>query len=198
MTSPVLIAVRLAECVVGLTARERFEAVHQLDSSGGFMTSRGFTIAMVVVLVVSIIALLIVNLCIKVNRLKNAAKLVFSDIAAKKGLGKSETEILMDIAEKTGQKENVFVIMNEAFEHAAAALLEESYSGEKPTVETAQLEKHLAGLREKLGFRSRLDELAKSMKAADARRLAVALAELSETQIAHLSDATRCAKAGPR
>ena len=136
MTVSALIAVRLAEVVVGLTAHERFRAVQHLDSGGSFMTSRWFTIAMVVVLAGSIIALVVVSLYKKVRELKAAEK-TFSDIAARKRLTESEIEILMAIAIKAGLKksEDIFS-MGEAFERGAATLLSESRSGGKPTTET--------------------------------------------------------------
>ncbi len=154
MAVSALIAVRLAEMVVGLTAHERFQAVRHLDSGGGgFMTSRGFTIAMVVVLAGSIIAFVVVNLHRKVSELK-AAEDAFSNGAARKRLTELETDLLMAIAVNVGlnKSEDIFS-MGEAFEQGAATLLSESRSGGKPTAETGRLEKQLAGLREKLGFR---------------------------------------------
>ena len=62
MTMSALIVVRLAERVVGLTASERFQAVRNLDSGGNFMTSRWFTITMVLLLLGSVAALVIVGL----------------------------------------------------------------------------------------------------------------------------------------
>jgi len=152
MTASALIAIRLAEVVVGLTARERFRATQHLDNSS-VMTSRWFTIAMVVVLVVSIIAFVVVSLCRKVRELKAAEK-AFSDGAARKSLTESEADMLMAISMKIGlgKNEDIFSI-GEAFERGAAALLEESRSGGKSVAGISQLEKQLAGLRGKLGFR---------------------------------------------
>jgi hypothetical protein len=197
MTASALIAIRLAEVVVGLTAHERFQAVQHLDSGGSFITSRGFTIVMVAVLAGSVIALVIVNLCIKAAKLKNAGRIVVSDIAAKKGLSESETGMLMVMAGKALERGDTFIV-GEAFEHAAATLLEESYSGGKATAQTSQLQKQLAGLRRKLGIRTTLGELAESMKATDARRLAGALAGLSEAQVAQLSEAIGGAEEGQK
>ncbi len=152
MTASALIAVRLAEAVVGLTAHERWRATQRLDNSSA-VSSRWFIAAMVVVLVVSIIAFVIVSLYRKVRELKAAEK-AFSDNAARKRLTESEIEILMAIAIKAGLKksEDIFA-MSETFEQGAGKLLKESFSGGKPTTETSRLEKQLADLRGKLGFR---------------------------------------------
>jgi large-conductance mechanosensitive channel len=152
MAVSALIAVRLAEVVVGLTAHERFRATQRLDHSS-VMGSKWFIAAIVVVLVVSIIALVVVSLCRKVRELKAAEK-AFSDNAARKRLTESETELLMAIAIKAGlkQSEDIFA-MGETFEQGAGILFKESFSGGKPTTETSQLEKQLADLRGKLGFR---------------------------------------------
>jgi hypothetical protein len=61
MTMSALIVVQLAEAVMGLTASERFQAVRNLDSGGNFMTSRWFTITMVIVLAGSVVTLAIVG-----------------------------------------------------------------------------------------------------------------------------------------
>ncbi len=153
MTMSALIVVQLAEVVVGLTANERFKAVQNLDSGGGLMTSRWFTITMIILLAGSVIALVAVSLYRKAGELKTAEK-SFSQGSAKKGLSESETDFLMAIAVKAGLKkgEDIFS-MSEAFEQGAAKLLEESRPEGKSTVETSQLEKQLTGLRDKLGFR---------------------------------------------
>jgi len=114
MTSLALVAVSLAEYVVGLTARERFQAVQQLDS-GGFMTSRGFTIAMVVVLVVSIVALVIVSLRTKIREIKAAEKKMLSDIAAKKALAESEAASLSTSAPVASAEEPDAPVTDTAF-----------------------------------------------------------------------------------
>jgi len=149
MTALFIIAVRLAEGIVGLTARQRWQATQHLESSGSFMTSKWFTIAMVVVLVVSIVTLLIVSMLKKIRGLKTADR-VFSENAAGKGLSESEADILMAIAVSAGLKnsEDIFN-MNDAFERGAVKLLSASGAG---TNETSRLEKQLAGLREKLRF----------------------------------------------
>jgi hypothetical protein len=90
MTMSALIAIRLAEGVMGLTANERFHAVKQIDH-GNVMLSRVFTIIMVVVLVCSVAALVIVSLCKKFKQRKAARKTVLEN-AAKKVLTASDTE----------------------------------------------------------------------------------------------------------
>jgi hypothetical protein len=87
MTVSALIAVRLAEEVMGLNANERWRAVKQVDSSNPLL-SRWFTIAMVIVLTGSIAALAIVSLFKKIRERK-AAKKVLLDNAAKRGPAKS-------------------------------------------------------------------------------------------------------------
>jgi len=153
MTTLALIAVKLAQGVVALSARERWQATQHLSSDNGIMTNKWFTIAMVVVLAVSVIALFVVNVYKKARELKAAEKELF-DNAARKRLTSPETDILMAIAIKAGLKRvgDIF-ILSDAFDIGAGILLKESFLDGKPTNETNRLEKQLAGLQVKLGFR---------------------------------------------
>ena len=152
MQMSALIAVRLAELATGLNARQRWQATQNLQSDGSFMTSRWFTIAMVIVLATSIIAFLVVSLVRKVKELKSADR-IFSSTAARKGLTAAQSDLLMAIAVSAGLKksEDIFSA-SEAFERGAEKLLVQSRAG-KLTNETSRLERQLAGLREKLRFR---------------------------------------------
>ncbi len=154
MATPAHIAVRLAEGILALTARDRFNAMQNLDSgSNSFMTSKWFTVAMVILLAGSVVAFLVVSFYRKSKELKAAEK-TFSDLATKKGLTEPEIDTLMLIAVKAGLKnsEAIFSI-RDIFERGAAILFNESKSQGKPTTETARLEKELAGLRQKMNYR---------------------------------------------
>jgi hypothetical protein len=136
--------------------------MQNLGGGGGIMTSRWFTVAMIILLVGSILALLIVNIYRKAGELRTAEKL-FSERAAKKGLSESETDMLMAITVKAGLKKSEEIFgMGEAFEKGAAKLLEDSRSGGEATTETVRLEKQLAGLREKMSFRRAFSPAASS------------------------------------
>lgn len=152
MTTPVLIAVKLAQAVAALSAHERWQATKHL-SDDNVMTNKWFSVAMVVVLAASVIALFVVNLYKKTSELKAAEKELF-DNATRRRLTSPETDTLMAIAIKAGLKRigDVFILAD-AFDIGAGILLKESFLEGKPTNETGRLEKQLAGLRVKLGFR---------------------------------------------
>ncbi len=151
MNAPALIAIWLAEGVLGLTARERWQAMQQVES--GSANNRWFSIGMVLLLVFSAVALVVVTLLRKAREVKKAEK-AFSDNAARKGLTESESDLLMAVAVKAGLiKAEAIFSSGAAFDSGSAALLKESLSAGKPTSETSRLEKQLADLRNKMGFR---------------------------------------------
>jgi hypothetical protein len=153
MTTLALIAVKLAQGVVALSANERWRATQHLGSDNSIITNKWFSIAMAAVLAVSVIAFFVVNLYKKASELKAAEKELF-DNAARKRLTPSETDTLMAIAIKAGLKRigDIF-ILSDAFDTGAGILLKESFLDGKPTNETNRLEKELASLQVKLGFR---------------------------------------------
>jgi len=153
MTTLALIAVKLAQGVVALSAHERWQATQHLSGDNNIMTNKWFTVAMVVVLAVSVIALFVVNLYKKASELKVAEKELF-DNSARKRLTSSETDTLMAIAIKVGLKRigDIFILAD-AFDIGAGILFKESFLEGKPTNETSRLEKQLASLQVKLGFR---------------------------------------------
>jgi len=85
-----LIAIRMAEGVMGLTANERFHAVKQVEH-GNPMLSKWFTITMVIVLACSVAALVIVSLSKKIKQRKAVRKTVIEN-EAKKIMTSSDTE----------------------------------------------------------------------------------------------------------
>jgi len=153
MTTLALIAVKLAQGVAALSAHERWQATQHLSYDNNIMTNKWFSGAMVVVLAVSVIAFFVVNLYKKASELKAAEKELF-DNATRKRLTSSETDTLMAIAIKAGLKRigDIF-IRADVFDIGAGILLKESFLEGKPTNETSRLEKQLAGLQVKLGFR---------------------------------------------
>lgn len=187
MAMSALIAVQLAEWVVGLTANERFKAVQNLDSGGNLLTSRWFTITMVVVLAGSIVALLAVGLHKKVGELRTADK-AFSERTARRGLSELEMDTLMAIAVKAGLKksEDIFSMAG-AFESGAAKLLEESRSAGRATMETSQLEKQLTDLRAKLGFRKASPSAANAPVKTDVKPAGVKPVEIPVNGIAYIA-----------
>jgi hypothetical protein len=161
-TTLALIVVRLAQGVVALSARGRWEAtrhlkadnnINSINNINDIMTTKWFTVTMVVVLVISVIALFVVRFYNKVSERK-AAKKEFFDNAARIRLTESETDTLMAIVIKAGLKRigDIF-IRADTFDIGAGILLKESFLEGKPTNETGRLEKQLAGLQVKLGFR---------------------------------------------
>jgi len=158
-TTLALSVVKLAQGVVALSARERWQATRNLSAANNInsisnvMTTTWFTVTMVVVLVVSVIALFVVRFYKKVSERKAAEK-EFFDNSARIRLIESETDTLMAIAIKAGLKRigDIF-IRADAFDIGAGILLKESFLEGKPTNETGRLEKQLAGLQVKLGFR---------------------------------------------
>lgn len=187
MAMSALVAVQLAEWVVGLTANERFKAVQNLDSGGSVLTSRWFTITMVVVLAGSIVTLLAVGLHKKVGELRTAEK-SFSERTARKGLSELEMDTLMAIAVKAGLKKSEDIFnMTGAFESSAAKLLEESRSGGRATTETSQLEKQLIDLRAKLGFRKVSSSAANAPVKPDVKPAGVKPVEISVSGIAYIA-----------
>jgi|GEM_PF-1602127 len=156
MTMLALIAIKLAQEVLALSARERWQATRNLSAANNIndiMTTRWFTITMVVVLVVSVIALFVVRFYKKVSERKAAEK-EFFDNSARMRLTEPEADTLMAIAIKAGLKRigDIF-ILSDTFDIGAGILLKESFLEAKPTNETSRLEKQLAGLQVKLGFR---------------------------------------------
>ena len=153
MTTLALIVVKLAQGVTALSAHERWQATRHLSDGNNIMTHKWFTVAMVVILAVSVIALFVVNLYKKASELKAAEKELF-DNAARKRLTSSETDTLMAIAIKAGLKRSGDIFIRaDAFDIGAGILLKESLLEGKPTNETSRLEKQLAGLQVKMGFR---------------------------------------------
>jgi len=187
MAMSALIAVQLAEWVVGLTANERFKAVQNLDSGGSVLTSRWLTITVVVVLAGSIVALLAVGLHKKVGELRTAEK-AFSERTARRGLSELEMDTLMAIAVKAGLKKSEDIFnMTGAFESGAAKLLEESRSAGRATTETSQLEKQLIDLRAKLGFRKASSATMNSPVKPNAKSAVVKSADVSERNAAFIA-----------
>ncbi len=152
-TTLALIVVKLTQGVVALSAHERWQATGNLSSGGSVLTTKWFTITMVVVLVVSAIAFVVVRLYKKVVEQKAAEK-ELTDNAARKRLTSLEFNTLMTVANKAGLKRNGDIfIRGDAFDIGAGILIRQSYVDGKPTNETSRLEKQLADLQIKLGYR---------------------------------------------
>jgi hypothetical protein len=161
-TTLALIVVELTQGVVALSARERWQAtrnlgaankINNINNINDIMTTTWFTATMVVVLVVSVIAFFVVRFYKKGSERKAAEK-EFFDNSARIRLTESETDTLMAIAIKAGMESigDIF-IRADAFDIGAGILVRESFVDGKPTNETGRLEKQLAGLQIKLGFR---------------------------------------------
>ncbi len=154
MTTLALIAVRLAEGVLAVSARERWQGVQHLpSSSGGFMSSIWFKIGAAALFAGTVIAFAAVSLYNRFSQRKIAER-EFADGVSRRQLTELETDMLVAITESAGlEKMADIFLMSNAFDSGAAMLLKESYVAGNPTNETGPLEKQLAGLKAKMNFR---------------------------------------------
>jgi len=147
------IAVCLSSEVIGASAYQRWKGIQHIESDTEFMRNKWFTLAMLVLLVGSTILLVAVHMLRKLRERKTADR-EFADGVARRGLTPPETDTLIEIAIKSGLKRmaDIFVL-SDAFEKGLNVLLKESFVDGNPTNRTVELEKYLAGLKEKVSFR---------------------------------------------
>ncbi len=134
-----------------LSPRERWAAARQFDS---VMTQRWFIIAGIASIVVLTVLLAAVTLNRRRKERKSSHKM-FDGYCRRRGLSKSERDILRQIAAKAGLKrsESVFTLSS-AFDRGAGMMLREQMNIGDPD-EVKEMRMELSFLREKLGFKNR-------------------------------------------
>jgi hypothetical protein len=154
MTTLTLIAVRLAEEVLAVSARERFGGLQHLPNGGSdFLSSVWFKIAAVALFAGTAIALAAVSLYNHFSKRKIAER-AFAQGASRKQLTESETSTLIAIANRAGLEKTADIfLMGDAFDRGSDMLVKESLVKGNSTNETAHLEKEVASLKEKMNFR---------------------------------------------
>jgi hypothetical protein len=104
MTMLTHIAAFLSRGVMGATAYQRWKGIRHIESDTSFMRSRGFTLAMLALLVVSVISLVVVRVLRKVSERKTA-EIEFVDDVAREGLTPAETEnVSVPVGSEEGAK----------------------------------------------------------------------------------------------
>jgi hypothetical protein len=154
MTSLALIAVRLAEGILAISARERWSGgVQHIQSGSDFASGVWFKIAAAALFAGTVIAFLIVNLYNRFSQGKSANR-EFIEGVSRRQLTEIEINTLIAIADRAGlEKMTDIFLMSDAFERGAGILVKESFIAGKPTNETVRVEKHLTALRAKMNFR---------------------------------------------
>ena len=153
MTTLALIAVRLAEDALAVSARDRWQGIQHIKSDTGLISNRWVQLAIALVLVGSVITFVVVSL-IKKHSEQKAAERDFADGVARKQLTPAEADTLIEIANRAGLKiaADIFVL-SDAFEAGLDILFKESFADGNPTNRTVELERHLANLKAKINYR---------------------------------------------
>jgi hypothetical protein len=153
MTTLALIAVHLAQGLMAVSARERWNGIQNLKSNTGFISSGWFKLAMALILAVSIITFVAVHL-IKKRSERKAAEREFAEGVAKRQLTPAQTDTLIEIANRAGlnRMADIF-LLSDTFETGLDILFKESFVDGNPTDRTVELERRLAELKEKMNFR---------------------------------------------
>jgi hypothetical protein len=154
MTTLTLIAVRLAEEVLAVSARDRWHGMHSVQKANlAFPHSVWFIVTIVLLVAGAVIAIIALSLYNRLSQRKIAER-AFAQNVSRKQLTPAETSILELIAERAGLEKavNIF-LMPDAFTRGAEMLIKETLIRGNPTNETAPMENHVAVLRKKMGYR---------------------------------------------
>jgi hypothetical protein len=153
MTTLALIAVRLAEGALAASARDRWQGVQHLPNGGSIVHSAWFKIVAVTLFAIMVTAFAAVTLYNRFSQRKKAER-EFARGISRRQLTEQEIELLVAITERAGLQNMADIfLMGDVFDKGADMLIKESYVAGNPTNETGPLEKHLAGLKEKMNFR---------------------------------------------